>query len=121
MQREISVNLQVVLAIADGLAVNVGAAKDNIGILIGQQNNLLQLFVNYFLLRLREYAAGLFHRCCSCRDLKRGRGECVRSHLRLAGKLAYRDQMIMPLEPEQSAREGVHSPAFSCYLLPRPA
>src|SRR5205814_117002 len=111
VESQISGDLQVI----DPAAGNSGTAKDNVGILVGQQHDIVQLFVDDLFLRVRKHAVGLFHRRSFGIKLQRGSCERVRIKSRLSGEFAHRDQMIMTLEPKQPAGKSMrHELALLC-------
>ena len=61
-QRQFAADLQIVLAISDAFAANIRALKTDVRILVGQQYDLAQLFVDDLFLLFGKDAAGLDHR-----------------------------------------------------------
>src|SRR3954470_2403636 len=107
MQREVARDLRLELP-ARERARDVRALERNLRILRRHKDYLPKLLVDNLLLLFREHVARLHERVSTDRHLECGRGTRAGRELRLARKIARGYEVVVPLEPEQPAREGPH-------------
>src|SRR5215208_4651565 len=85
---------------------NVGALEGDVGVLVGLKHDVAQLAVDDLLLLRVEDFARLGERGGADVERERGGADRARRQARLAREVPRLDEVVVPLEPEQPAREG---------------
>src|SRR5437588_746084 len=108
VQRQVAAELRFVLPAGAQLSGDISAVEDDLRVLGRLKNYLAQFLVDDLFLLRREHAACLFERVGAHTQVQRGRAECAGRKLRFAGEIADTDEVVVPLEEEQTASEGPH-------------